>query len=190
MTLIGYARVSTVDQDPALQINALTTAGVHPDQMYIERASGAATDRPQLAAALKALRPHDVFTVWKLDRLGRSVPDLVRTLDDLRRRDVEFVSLTERVDTTTAQGRLLFGVLAVLAEFERDLIRERTLAGLAAARANGRTGGRPPRLTPAMIRQIRLARAQHPPVPIADLARAFSVGRSTIYRAVQRLALP
>jgi len=188
MTLVGYARVSTMDQDPDLQVRALTAAGVDPQRVYLDRASGMKTARPELARALDYLRPGDVLVVWKLDRLGRSVPHLVTTLNGLRERGVEFRSLTEQMDTTTAQGRLLFGLLAVLAEFERELIRERVVAGLAAARANGRHGGRPRALAAAQVRQIRLARAQHPPVPVSELAAAFGVGRATVYRVLESAA--
>lgn len=184
MTLIGYARVSTTDQNPALQLDALTAAGIPAELVYVEQASGAGADRPALAACLKALRPGDTLVVWKLDRLGRSVHHLVDLLDELRRRDVEFRSLTEAMDTATPAGRLLYHVIAALAAFERDLLRQRVTAGMAAARASGRRVGRPPKLTPARIRQIRLARAQTPPTPVAELAAILGVSRPTIYRAL------
>lgn len=138
----GYARVSTTDQDPALQLAALRDAGVSEEHLMIDHTSGAKIDRPGLSDLLERIGPGDTLVVWKLDRLGRSMPDLVTTLNQLGERGVEFRSLTESgMDTTTAQGRLLFGVSAVLAEFERSLNQERTRAGLEVARAQGRIGG-------------------------------------------------
>jgi DNA invertase Pin-like site-specific DNA recombinase len=151
--LLGYARVSTTDQQPQLQVDALTAAGCY--RVFAETASGARTDRPTLEQLLDQLRPGDTLVVrpgdtlvvWKLDRLGRSLRHLVDTVTGLAERGVGFRSLQEAIDTTTPGGKLVFHVFAALAEFERDLIRERTAAGLAAARARGRRGGRPSVMT-------------------------------------------
>jgi DNA invertase Pin-like site-specific DNA recombinase len=143
--LLGYARVSTVDQNLALQRDALTEAGCA--KIFTEQMSGAVTDRPALHDALEFTRSGDTLIVWKLDRLARSMKQLIETVETLRLRGIGFRSLTEALDTTTAQGRLVFHMFGALAEFERSLIRERTQAGLAAARRAGRTGGRPPKLT-------------------------------------------
>src|SRR5215210_3684767 len=138
---IGYARVSTEEQTLALQLDAFTTAGV--DKVFTDTASGAKADRPGLTEALAFARPGDVLVVWRLDRLGRSLPHLIQTLTDLAARGVGFRSLTEAIDTTTPGGKLIFHIFGALAEFERDLIQNRTRAGLTAARARGRKGGHP-----------------------------------------------
>ena len=143
--LLGYARVSTIDQNLALQRDALAEAGCQ--KIFTEQMSGAVTDRPALHEALAFARSGDTLIVWKLDRLARSMKQLIETIEELRLRGIGFRSLTEALDTTTAQGRLVFHMFGALAEFERSLIRERTQAGLAAARRLGRTGGRPPKLT-------------------------------------------
>ena len=139
--LVGYARVSTTDQNLDLQKDALRAAGC--ERLFTDMASGAKAERPGLAQALRECRPGDTLVVWKLDRLGRSLPHLVETVRELLEREVGFKSLQESIDTTTSGGKLIFHLFASLAEFERDLIRERTNAGLAAARARGRRGGRP-----------------------------------------------
>src|SRR5882762_5361393 len=139
--MIGYARVSTQDQSPALQLDALRAAGC--DRIFEEKASGAQRDRPELKAALEYMRDGDVLVVWKLDRLARSLGQLIDTVDSLKERGIGFRSLTEQIDTTTPAGKLTFHIFGAMAEFERSIIRERTRAGLDAARARGRTGGRP-----------------------------------------------
>lgn len=180
MAMFGYARVSTVDQDLALQLDALQAAGC--DRIFEEKASGARADRPELARALDVLREGDRLAVWRLDRLGRSLAHLIETVNGLGARGVGFVSLTEGIDTSTAGGRLVFHFFGALAEFERELIRERTLAGLAAARARGRSLGRPPALTEAQRRGVRAMRADgETPQAIAE---AFGVSRATVYRAL------
>lgn len=141
MTVVAYARVSTVDQDPQLQLDALNAAGC--ERMFVEKGSGADRDRPELAACMAFLRKGDVLLFWKLDRLARSVVHLGQLAEDCERRGVGLRCLTQPIDTTTSTGRLMFSILASFAEFERDIIRERTMAGLAAARAQGRIGGRP-----------------------------------------------
>jgi DNA invertase Pin-like site-specific DNA recombinase len=181
MTDIGYARVSTTDQDPSLQIDALKVAGC--ERIFVEHASGARIDRPELARALDYVRSGDALIVWKLDRLGRSLPHLIEVVRDLETRGVGFCSLTEGMDTTTPGGKLIFHIFGSLAEFERDLIRERTMAGLAAARARGRVGGRRPVLTGAQRKAVRelYGRKEH---TLDELAELFGVSRSTVARAV------
>src|SRR3954447_7517342 len=148
--LIGYARISTLDQTLALQQDALAAAGC--GQVYTDTASGARTDRPGLAQALSHLRAGDTLVVWRLDRLGRSLAHLIETIRELEERGVHFRSLQEQLDTGTSGGKLVFHVFGALAQFERDLIRERTHAGLAAARARGRLFGRPEALTPQQVK--------------------------------------
>src|SRR5215217_832683 len=150
--LLGYARVSTTDQHLQLQVDALTAAGCY--RVFTETASGARTDRPTLDQVLDQLRPGDTLMVWKLDRLGRSLRHLVDTIAALADRSVGFRSLQEAIDTTTPGGKLVFHIFDALAEFERDLIRERTTAGLAAARARGKRGGRGG-LSAEKVRQLR-----------------------------------
>lgn len=183
MSLIGYARVSTLDQDPNLQLDALTTAGC--ERIFTdEGTSGAIRDRPQLNTALDYLRPGDTLVVWRLDRLGRSLSHLISLIEGLGQRGIEFRSLTEDIDTQTPGGRLVFHVLGAITQFERDLIRERTMAGLAAARVRGRVGGRRPVLTEAKLRLARMMLDRGSAV--TDVAAALGVARSTIYRALQR----
>src|SRR5438552_825116 len=138
---IGYARVSTEDQSLALQQDALTEAGC--EQIFSDVASGSTTERPGLTEALNFVRSDDTLVVWRMDRLGRSLQHLIQTIHELQDRQISFRSLTENIDTTTSGGKLIFHIFGALAEFERDLIRERTVAGLAAARARGRVGGHP-----------------------------------------------
>ena len=177
--LIGYARVSTADQDLSLQTAALTQAGC--GRVFTDTASGAAADRPGLAQALDFVRAGDTLVVWKLDRLGRSIQGLIALAADLQARAVDFRSLTDGFDTATPSGRLLFHILAAVAEMERELVRERTVAGLAAARARGANrGGRKPAMTPEMMDTARkLLAAGDAPARVAKLLR---VGRSTFYR--------
>lgn len=184
MTKVGYARVSTVDQDPELQLRALEAAGC--DRVYTEHASGGNPDRPVLRECLDYLREGDTLVVWKLDRLGRSLSHLVSVLEGLNARGVEFASVTEGMDTTTAQGKLLFGIMACFAEFERNLIRERVAAGLAAARANGRKGGRRPVLNKDQRRMVHQLHADDRPV--AEIARAVGTTRQTVYRVLNPAA--
>lgn len=185
--LIGYARVSTADQNPELQSDALRAAGCA--RIFTDHASGAKTSRPELDRALDQLRAGDTLVVWKLDRLGRSLPHLVETVKDLADRDVGFRSLQDPVDTTTSGGRLVFHIFAALAEFERDLIRERTHAGLAAARARGRVGGRKRALTPAQVEMARELLADRER-DVASVAATFGVNRATLYRALRAANTP
>lgn len=186
--LLGYMRVSTADgrQSTDLQRDALVAAGVDPARLYQDRASGGRDDRPGLSACLQALRPGDTLVVWKLDRLGRSLAHLVATLQDLGARGVGLRVLAGEgaaLDTTTAAGRLVFGVFAALAEFEREMIRERTRAGLAAARARGRKGGRRFALTRAQVRLAQAAMANRD-TSVAELCRELGVKPVTLYRYV------
>ena len=179
--LVGYARVSSADQNLDLQLDALKRAGC--ERVFTDQVGGARDNRPGLAQALSHLRPGDRLVVWKLDRLGRTVRQLVLFAESLKAQGVEFGSLTDGIDTSTPAGRFFFHMMAALAEMERDLIRERTCAGLAAARARGRRGGRHPKLT-----QHQLAHAQRlladPAVTVTEVAATFKVARSTLYRAM------
>ena len=181
---IGYARISTDDQNLALQRDALTAAGCDP--IYEDTKSGAKADRPGLKLALEVARAGDLLVVWRLDRLGRSLSDLIVLSKTLERRGVGLKSLKEQIDTTSSGGRLVFHMFGALAEFERDLIRARTRAGLTAARARGRTGGRPPVKGLADPRQLALARTLYAAkeTPVGELARMFKVSRATFYRYV------
>ena len=176
---IGYARVSTDDQNLDLQRDALKQAWCA--LIYEETASGKNTERPELEQCRKALRAGDTLVVWRLDRLGRSLPDLLRIVDDLKERGIGFVSLTEKIETDNAAGKLVFHVFAALSEFERSLIRERTQAGLAAARARGRAGGRKPKLDEKQVREIK-ALLRDPDIHVAEVARRYGVSRTTLYK--------
>jgi DNA invertase Pin-like site-specific DNA recombinase len=177
--LLGYARVSTTDQQPHLQVDALEQAGCY--RVFTETASGARTDRPTLEQLLDQLRPGDTLVVWKLDRLGRSLRHLVDTVTSLADHGIGFRSLQEAIDTTTPGGKLVFHVFAALAEFERDLIRERTTAGLAAARARGRHGGRPSVLTGHKL-QVAQEMYRSGQYTLTEIAKTLGVSRASIYR--------
>jgi DNA invertase Pin-like site-specific DNA recombinase len=180
--LIGYARVSTHDQTLNLQQDALTKAGCN--KIFTDTASGALTERKGLEEALAYVRSGDSLVVWRLDRLGRSLKHLIETISQLDSRKIGFKSLTENIDTTTSGGKLIFHIFGALAEFERNLIRERTQAGLLAARARGRRGGRPKSLTG---RQLIIAQALYddPKNPIAEICRTLKISRATLYRALK-----
>jgi DNA invertase Pin-like site-specific DNA recombinase len=180
--LIGYARVSTVDQNLALQRDALTGAGC--GRIYTEQMSGAVSDRPALHDALEFARSDDTLIVWKLDRLARSMKQLIETVETVRVRGIGFRSLTEALDTTTAQGRLVFHMFGALAEFERSLIRERTQAGLAAARRLGRKGGRPPKLTEDDLEAARALLVANPDIGVTQIAHRLGVSPATLYRYI------
>jgi DNA invertase Pin-like site-specific DNA recombinase len=179
--LIGYARVSTHEQTLNLQRDALEKAGC--TKIFTDTASGAKTERKGLDEALTYVRKGDTLVVWRLDRLGRSLPHLITTMTSLEERGIGFKSLMENIDTTTSGGKLIFHIFGALAEFERNLIRERTLAGLAAARARGRKGGRPKALTPEQ-RRIAQALYDDPTNSIADICRTFNITRFTLYRNI------
>ena len=176
--LVGYARVSTQDQDTGLQIDALKAAGC--GRIFAEKASGTQRERPQLTAALDYMRAGDTLVVWKLDRLARSMKQLIETVEGLAARGVGFRSLTEAMDTTTAGGTLIFNIFASLAEFERSIIRERTRAGLDAARARGRVGGRPRSLSQEDLQQAHALLAD-PEITVEQVAKRLGVGVSTLY---------
>ena len=182
---IGYARVSTADQDLAPQLDVLRAKGCEP--IYSEHASGKHADRPELAQAMKALRAGDTLVVWRLDRLGRSLPDLIATVNELASRGIAFESVTEAIDTTTASGKLVFNIFASLADFERHLIGERTRAGLAAGRARGRMGGRPPALSSRQLREARLLLTD-PDATVTAVAERYGVSRTTLYKGLRELA--
>jgi DNA invertase Pin-like site-specific DNA recombinase len=185
--IIGYARVSTRDQNLALQQDALTRIGC--ERIYSDTAGGSVDARAGLTTALEALRHGDTLVVWKLDRLGRSLAHLVSTVIDLQARGVGLRSLHENIDTTSGVGKLVFHVFAALAEFERDVIRERTMAGLASARARGRRGGRPPSLD---ARKVALARRLYEDgqTPVKEICATLSIGKTTFYRYLKAAGAP
>jgi DNA invertase Pin-like site-specific DNA recombinase len=177
--LIGYARVSTTDQHLDLQQDALQAAGC--ERLFTDTTSGARAERPGLNAALEACRPGDTLVVWKLDRLGRSLPHLVETVRTLGSRGIGFKSLQEHLDTTTSGGKLIFHIFASLAEFERDLIRERTQAGLAAARARGRKGGRPKGVNEKK-QKAALALKKDAGRSVREICEIVGISRNTYYK--------
>lgn len=179
--LIGYARVSTADQVAHLQTDALTAAGC--SRLYVDQASGTDRNRPELARALDQLRDGDVLVVWKLDRLARSVADLVRLAGELEARGVGLRSLTEQLDTSSPGGRFFFHVMSALAELERDLVRERTRAGLEAAKARGARPGRKPGLSPDQVAAARAMLAD-PALTVGKVAKLLGVSEATLYRHV------
>ena len=181
--LVGYARVSTQEQDLALQLDALQAAGC--EKVFEEKASGAQRERPELKAALDFMRAGDTLVVWKLDRLARSLKQLIETVEKFGERGIGLRSLTEAIDTTTAGGKLVFHIFAALAEFERGVIRERTMAGLQAARARGRTGGRPPALKAKDLAAAR-AMLKDPEITVVQVAKRLGVAASTLYRHLPR----
>ena len=181
--LVGYARVSTFEQTLDLQQDALRAAGC--GQFFTDTISGGVSDRPGLHDALLYLRAGDTLVVWRLDRLGRSLKHLIETITALHERGIGFRSLTESIDTTTPGGKLIFHVFGALAEFERDLIRERTQAGLTAARARGRKGGRPASLSPKqqeLLHQLYADKNNS----IEDITKTLRISKSTLYRYVDR----
>lgn len=186
--LIGYMRVSKIDgsQTTDLQRDGLLAAGVSPTHLYEDHASGKIEDRPGLMNCLKALREGDTLVVWKLDRLGRDLHHLINTVHDLTGRGVGLKVLTGHgaaIDTTTAAGKLVFGIFAALAEFERELISERTRAGLASARARGRKGGRPFKMTTAKLR-LAMAAMGKPETRVGDLCKELGITRQKLYRHI------
>jgi DNA invertase Pin-like site-specific DNA recombinase len=179
--IIGYARVSTVDQSLDLQIDALTEFGCQ--EIFQEKVSGAKDDREELLQALRMLRAGDKFVVYKLDRLARSTKRLIEIADALRDKEVEFVSIQDKIDTSTAAGKAMFGMLSVLAEFERDIIRERTMAGLKAARARGRKGGRPKVNQQKLNQAVALYYSKR--MTVKEISDATGISSATLYRAVR-----
>lgn len=183
--LIGYARVSTSDQNADAQLDALTQAGCL--KVFTDRASGAIDERPELNRMLDQLRPGDTVVVFKLDRLGRNLKHLIQTISSLEERGIGFRSLTEGIDTTSPGGRLLFHLIGAVAQFERDLIGERTRAGLEAARARGRNGGRPTVMSSAKLDVARKMYASRGHT-VAEIAETLGVSRATIYRSLRTAA--
>ncbi|MGV1315029.1 recombinase family protein [Klebsiella pneumoniae] len=181
--IIGYARVSTQDQNPQLQLDALGVAGC--EQVFHEKATGKLRERVELTACLRSMSKGDTLVVWKLDRLARSLKDLVEIIHDLDKREIGFRSLTESIDTTSAGGRMVFHLFCALAEFEHALIQERTKAGLAAARARGRKGGRKPSLSPTDVRKAAAMLAD-PLITKTEVASHFGVSRVTLNAALAR----
>lgn len=175
--LVGYARISTADQSLAMQRDALIRAGVNPDRIHVDTASGVAKNRPGLASALLDVVEGDTFVVWKLDRLGRSMIDLLNQMQEFENRGIKFRSLTEGVDTSTGMGRLLLHVLSALAEFERGLIKERTLAGIATARAEGRTWGPKKKFDPKAVDEMFASGLGH-----AEITKQLGMSRNALYR--------
>ena len=184
--IIGYARVSTQDQNPQLQRDSLEEASC--EQVFEERVTGTKRERPELQACLRTLRAGDTLVVWKLDRLARSLKDLVELIHELDDRGVGFRSLTEAIDTTNAGGKLVFHIFGALAEFEHSLIRERTLAGLAAARARGRKGGRRPVMSAADVRKAAVMLVD-PEITKTEVAKHFGVSRVTLNASLEREGL-
>ncbi len=185
--LIGYARVSTQDQTLDLQMDALKQAGC--EKLFTDMISGGKSDRPGLQEAMNHLRAGDTFVVWRLDRLGRTLKHLIATITDLNDKGIGFKSLQENMDTTTSGGKLIFHIFGALAEFEREVIRERTNAGLQAARARGRLGGRP-KLQALDPKKIALARKLYDDgnMPVKEICDTLHIGRSTLYRYVGKKA--
>lgn len=183
MQLVGYARVSTPEQSLNLQTDALKKAGC--EKIFTDVASGAKSARPGLKDALDYVRKGDMLVVWKLDRLGRSLPDLIQRVQHLHDKEIGFKSLQEQIDTTTSSGKLTFHLFSALAEFERDIIRERTQAGLKAARSRGRVGGRPHALT---TKELGILKQLHddPKNSIADICRTLHIGKTTVYRYLKK----
>jgi len=182
--IIGYARVSTQDQNSDFQVDALEKVGC--DQIFKEKITGKLRERPELSQCLRILRAGDTLVVWKLDRLARSLKDLVEIVQDLNDREVGFNSLTEAIDTTSSGGRLVFHIFGALAEFEHSLIRERTIAGLQAARSRGRKGGRKPSMSDSDVRKAT-AMLTDSNITKKDVAEHFSVSRTTLNASLQRL---
>ena len=181
--IIGYARVSTHDQNLDSQLDALQKADC--EQIFQEKITGKTKDRPELISCLKAIRKGDVLIVWKLDRLARSLKDLVEIITDLNQREIGFKSLTEAIDTTSATGRLVFHIFGALAEFEHSLIRERTIAGLDAARARGRKGGRKPSMSENDIKKAK-AMLSDPQITKTEVAKHFGVSRVTLNNSLNK----
>ena len=190
--MIGYARVSTDDQDLSLQIDALGKAGVERRRIFEEKASGASDDRPAFIAMFRALRAGDTLVVWKLDRLGRRLSRLIQTIERLKEKGVQLKVLTEAIDTSTPTGVLMFHIIGAFAEFERNMGIERTKAGLAAAKARGRIGGRKPKITAEMVERGRLMIADEAEggqgMRVTEAAKALGISTSALYGELRKIA--
>lgn len=179
--LVGYARVSTLDQNPEMQIDTLTEAGC--EKIFIEKLSGAKDDRPQLKAALEYIRNGDTLVIWKLSRLARSITQVINTVKDLESKNIGLKVITQKIDTTTPEGRLFFHMTAAFDQFQRELIVENTKAGLKAARNRGRVGGRPRVLTEEKLKTARAMLKDQENYPfISDIIKALGIGRTAFYR--------
>lgn len=184
---IGYARVSTRDQNLDLQLDALQKAGCEDTYIYKEQISGATKERPQLQKLLEQIRKNDVVVIWKLDRLGRSLADLVHLVNEIQGKGAGLLSLQDNIDTTTPQGKLTFHIFAAIAEFEREIIRERTKAGLESARARGRKGGRPPGLSKeAQVKAAAAASLHQQKQPIARICTTLGISKKTLYKYLKQ----
>ena len=181
--IIGYARISTGDQDLALQTDALTAAGC--EKIFTDTLSGNRSDRPGLHQLLDFARAGDTIVIWRLDRLGRSLQDLISLISELEDKGLHLRSLNEQIDTASSTGKLVFHIFGAMAEFERNLIRERTVAGLEAARKRGRKGGRPVKLDPLQCKEI-IVLLKEPEISIAHVAARYGVSRGTIYKILKR----
>lgn len=182
---IGYARVSTRDQNLDLQIDALKKAGCADTYIYKEEVSGASRQRPELQKMLTQIREGDIVVIWKLDRLGRSLADLVHLVNEIQDKGAGLQSLNDNIDTTTPQGKLTFHIFAAIAQFEREIIRERTNAGLAAARARGRKGGRPPGLSNSSKIKAEAARSLYAKkTPVKEIAATLKISKRTLYKYI------
>ena len=179
--LVGYARVSTLDQNPSLQTDALREAGC--EKIFVEKASGARLERPQLKTALKFLRKNDTLVVWKLSRLARSLREVIQTVQDMQAQNIDLWVLTQKIDTSTPEGRLFFHMIAAFDEFQRELIVENTRAGLAAANRQGRRGGRPRSMDDEKIRlaEALLRDTENYPF-VSDVIRQLKIGKTAFYR--------
>lgn len=184
--LIGYARVSTEDQRMDMQVDALIASGVSPDHIFQESVSGTNAKRPELQSCLKALRSGDTLVIYKLDRLGRSVSELLDLVTGLEKRGVHIHAIRDQIDTKTAVGRVMFHMLAAFAQFERDIISERTKAGMKAAKARGHRGGRKPKMTPAMVKAA-ISMLEDPTMLMEDVTKTLGVSRSTIQRELKKI---
>jgi len=180
---IGYARVSTHEQNLDLQIDALKKEGC--EKIFEEKVSGSKTDRPELTELIKYIRPGDILVIWKLDRLGRSLKHLIDLVSELQENGIGLKSLKESIDTSTASGKLIFSIFGALAEFERDIIIERTLAGLAAARARGRLGGRRKSLNDKEVEMLKML-SKDRNVPIKDICKRFNISRASYYNYLSK----
>ena len=181
--LVGYVRVSTKDQNASLQFDALRKEGC--DKIFEDKISGSISERPGLQEALEFIRPGDTLVVWRLDRLGRSLKDLIQRVQELQEIGIGFKSIQENIDTTTSGGKLVFHIFGSLAEFERDLIRERTKAGLESARARGKTGGRRKKLSDSQVKMLRTLH-EDPTVSMKDITDMFNISRMSVYRYLKK----
>jgi DNA invertase Pin-like site-specific DNA recombinase len=182
--IIGYARVSTVDQNLDMQVDALNQIGI--DKLYTDKASGVRTDRTGFKGCLDALRSGDTLAVYKLDRIGRSLKDLINVISDLTTRNITIVSVKDSIDTSTASGKLMLNMLCVLSDYERTLIKERVQAGLEAARARGRLGGRPVKLS-ASDRKAMKVLYDSKELTVDEICKQYKISKPTFYRSIDRV---